>query len=341
MVATRKCIFLDSKNQQITYKSFDDPAFVEVEHEDGWYLRVPQKDLNQIRAAHTTASILSPFSFLYLKYKEKSQEGVLWCFIFDDEAFFATFKDGKPIFTKIIDELHEYNLEDLITGFLHQFYDQEESYFIERIEIFYEEGSIYEDPDLEDRLLLPIGFNKIDTDQICQNPAVSKYFFTIKKNSGMTIGMNKKFVMVVGVAVLALLLLYDLFLKYQTHTYTQKIHQLVDSQMHSAEQNNEYQSKILRIERIKPIIMQLRDRNELLATKLKNLFDLVPDTVYLTKFELNERALHIEGVAKDRRAFLLGLNKKLATIYKQGSYDLKRTKGGYRFVATYEEVQHD
>jgi hypothetical protein len=113
---------------------------------------------------------------------------------------------------------------------------------------------------------------------------------------------------------------------------------LVHYQVELANSNNEYQSKILKIERIRSTVDRLRNDNELLASKIRDLFDLVPDDIYLTKFLLKKGGLYIEGVAKSRESFLKRLHRKLVQSYPKSSYKLERTKEGYRFIASYEEV---
>ncbi len=334
----KKCVFLDTLEQSIAYKKLEDPAFAEVEHEEGWYVRVPQKELNHIKAAHTTATIVSPYSFLYLQAKKSQKEPVLWILALEHHLYLVTFKDGKALFAK------NYNLDDrqlaqIITEYLHDFYATEESFFIEEIEVFYDEGSLYEDPDLSERLLLPVFYTKFDEEKVCLDPNISKYYFQIQHKEPVRIGINKRFVFGVGGIILVLLIVTDIYLRYKTNKYDTMTKDLVKYQVQLANSNNEYQSKMLKIDQIRPIVVQLQDGNEMVGTKIRSLFDLVPDDIYLTNFLLKENALYLEGVAKSKGSFLEYLHKKLVQSYPKNSYKLKPTKEGYRFMAHYEEVE--
>ena len=333
----KECVFLDSLEQHIIYKKLEDPAFAEVEHEGGWYVRVPQKELNQIKAANTTATIISPFSFLFLQYKKSAKESALWILVLENHLYLVTFKEDRALFARSYD-LHDKEIGELITEFLHDFYATDESFFIEEIEIFYEDGMLYEDPDLEDRLLLPVSYTKLDKEKVCSDPNLSKYFFQVQPNAPVRIGISKKFVFGVGGTILLFLLVSDLYLRYKADKYDTMTRDLVQYQVELANSNNEYQSKILKIERIRPAVDQLRNSNEVLASKIRDLFDLVPDDIYLTKFLLKDGGLYIEGVAKSKKSFLGELHKKLAQVYPKSSYKLQRTKDGYKFMASYEEV---
>ena len=332
------CLLLDTNQQQVTYKSFDEESLVEVKHDDGWFVRVPVKEINQIKAANTTTSILSPYSFLYVRYKEDPKDGTLWGAILHDHIFLVVFKDGKPIFFRISAYESQNEVQEAIERFIREFFEQENSFFIERIKLFYESGAYYEDPDLAEELMLPVEFVQIDYEKVCTNPNVTHYFFPAKKEpGGVRIGISKRFVFGVGFAVILFLLGYDFYLRYQIDKYNNKIKELVQSQVELANENNEYKSNMLKVSMIKPQITQILGKNELLEQKIRSIFDLVPADTYLTDFVLEPKKLQISGVSRHKESFLQKLHKKLAHFYDQADYELKNTGTGYHFQATYKE----
>ena len=332
------CLLLDTNQQQITYKSFDEETFIEVEHEDGWYIRVPIKEINQIKAANTTTSIISPYSFLYVHYKEDQKDSTLWGAILHEHIFLVIFKDSKPIFFKISAYESQNEVQEVIEHFIRDFFEQENSFFIERIKLYYERGAYYEDPDLSEELMLPIEFTQIDYEKICINPKITHYYFPSKKEpGGIRLGINKRFVLGVGFSVILFLLGYDFYLRYQIDRYDEKIKGLVQTQVELANENNEYQSKMLKVSMIKPQISQILGKNELLEQKIRSIFDLVPDDTYLIDFVLRPKELQLSGVSRYKESFLQNLHKKLTHVYDRASFELINTGIGYYFRAIYKE----
>ncbi|MRJ02669.1 MAG: hypothetical protein GXO19_03715 [Epsilonproteobacteria bacterium] len=335
----KECIILDLPQQEIDYQSVQDGTFVEVEHEDGWYVRIPKSKIDQLLDLYSDVAIISPYSLLYVEYKRRREEGALWVYVHREHIYFATFLQGRLLSYQALRSSYDNDLESGIKAFLSDFYRGDESYFVERIEIFHSGGGFYEDPDLGDRLLLPVFFHQIEPEKVCSDLDLSRYLFPVgrRERSTVSLGINRRFVVGVGLGILLLLAAYDLYLRYQSHSYEEKIKEMISQQSQLANETNQYQSKILQIGIIKPIIVRIGDRNEVLESKLKSLFDLVPDDTYLTYFALYDHKLVIEGVSKSKKSFLDSLHRRLIEVYPKGEYKIKRERDGYHFKALYEE----
>jgi len=338
-VGVKNCIFLDIPDQQIVYKEISDPSFVEIVHDDGWIIRIPLKEINQIKAANTTASLLSPYTYLYYKHKEKGVNDALWILAVEDYIFLATFSDGKVVFAKAY-RLDEKDLKDIIEAFLREFYELPDSYFIEHVYIYYVDDGFFNDPDLEDKIMLPVEYEKVDLEKVCQNPNLSKYFTTYKPNE-VRIGINRKFILATGLTILAGLILYDIYLRYNNYIYKNKIDEAIKKQVEVANINNNLQSRIMKLNMIKPVAMEIKDNNELISSKLKDIFNIVPDNIYLTYLQLLKNGLKIEGVAKERSSFLESIHSKLSRFYQQSGFKMRKEGKKYYFTATYKELEND
>ena len=338
-MGVKNCIFLDIPDQQIVYKEISDPSFVEIVHDDGWIIRIPLKEINQIKAANTTASLLSPYTYLYYKHKEKGVNDALWILAAEDYIFLATFSDGKIIFAKAY-RLDDRELKETIEEFLREFYELGDSYFIERVFIYYVEDSFFKDPDLEDKILLPVEFEKVDLEKVCQNPHLSRYFATYKDNE-VRIGINRKFILATGLTILTGLILYDLYLRYSNFTFKNKIDKAIKRQVEVANLNNRLQSKIMKLNLIKPVSMEIGDNNQLISSKLKDLFEIVPDDIYFTYLNLLKDGLVIKGYTKNRASFLEHIHSKLSRFYQESSFKLKKEGKKFYFEARYKELEND
>jgi len=336
----KSCAFLDSLEQKIADRPLEDESlYTQIAHE-GWYIRIPLKELNAIRAANATLSLLSPYSFLYLQYRKKKDEAALWGVVLRDRLFLATFKESRPIFVESFTISSPHEVASVIEEFIRRFYSSPKSYFIERVELYYENGDFYEDPEIHERLMLPVEFHRIDCKKLEGDKELQNYLIAPhKKGAVVTIGISKYFVLAVGVGVLLFLLGYDLYLRYSISRYKEEIKSLINAQVELANENNRYRSEILKIEALKPIIGSILENNDFLAQKLRDLFDLVPNDTYLTRFLLEQNALLIEGVTLNKESFLEDLHKKLAAFYQKSSYSIEKIDGGYRFKAAYKEVQ--
>ncbi len=331
------CIFVDSPNQFITKKSLNDPSFVQISH-DGWFIKIPLKEINQIKAAHATSVLLSPYSFLYEQYRVIKDEHALYALALEENIFLAVFKDNEPLFTKSFNIENAIDLQKIIEQFLHQFYEKEGSFFIEKVYIFYQDSGFYEDHDLSEKLLLDVRYERIDMDKICSDTKISAYFVPFKKIEKKSI--NNKFITAVGLAILLFLLGYDIYLRYSSAQLKKRLHAIIASQVATANQNNADKVEILKVNAIRPVVQRLKESNEYLSGYIHNLFELVADDTYLTKLELDRDSLIIEGVAKRKESFEK-LHKSLAKNFQKSNFTIKKRGKALYFTGVYENPKDE
>jgi len=331
---TQRCGLLDLPEQEIGFEDLGDGSLIGIQHE-GWFLFIP-RDFPR-KWPPSIEYLISPYTLLAHFYQERGLEGALWVYIHGRWAFFATFAKGRPLFARALELRDERELEERIKEFLSTFYQQEENYFVERIEIFFEPGAIQEDRGVSERLLLPVTFHQVDLQAYCDDPDLASYRIPLREPKGATLSINPRMVLGIGGAILLLLGGYDLYLRYRIDSYQEETTRLALAQQELTQESNLYQSKILKIQQIKPIVTQIIDDNDFLETRIRALFDLVPDDTYLFSFALDGERLLLEGMSRSKESFL-GLHRQLLELYPKGEFELTRAAGGwYRFKAIYKK----
>ena len=322
-----ECVFFDSDAQYITKESTSDADNILLSH-GKWSLSIPQKELNAFIAAHTAHNIISPLSYLFLIAKEPALYGM----ILDDYIYLATFQDGEPLFVKIIPRDEVYDLAKAIEDFLHEFYKQENSFFVEKIILYHLSDYILPD-NLEERLLLPVQIQKEAPCIEEANRYILHSFGALQKSN---YGILKKVAGVVGVLFL-LLVGYDLYLRYTASTYEQKIAKLVASQSELANKNNELQTKISWLRRMAPLIRQTKEHNSYLISFIRDIFDQIPDHSYLTFAGFLKDGLVLEGKTQEPKE-IRQLDQVLSRSFREHRLILRRESKEYRFKAIYKQI---
>lgn len=335
----RDCVFFDNDNQFVSKKELEKSTFVHIPHGE-WYVQIPQKELNQFIAAHTTKKILSPLTFLFYIQKKSQQPNALYLLILDEYIYMTTFKDNIPFFTKIypLDKIED--LATSIKDYLHKFYDQPESFFIEKIIICnLKEDFILLPHELEEKLLLNIEVCKEGLDFLCDNSQISQYFLNVPEN-GKKLRLNNRFIIMVGVGILLLLGASDIYLRYTSSQYAKKIQSLVQSQARVANFNNDIQSKLLKFQKNAPLIRTIKEHNAYVITYIKDLLDQIPSHTYLTLAEFSKDGVVLEGVSKQKKE-ILSLDRRLAKTFRSHRLVIKPSNGWYTFRAIYKEMNDE
>jgi len=338
-VGLNNCIFFDSDNQFVSKKELKDSSFIHIPH-DKWYIQIPYKVLNQYRAAHTAQKIISPLTFLYLMYKKEPQAHALYILILDEHIYMVTFQDETPLFTKIYALERVEDLASLIESYLHDFYAQPESFFIEKIIIFnFKEDCFLLPHELEERLLLKVEVRQEGLDFLCDNSQVSQFFLNIPEK-GKKLHLSNRFIIFVGVGILLLLAAADIYFRYTSSQYSQKVRSLLLAQSQVANFNNEAQSKLLYFQKMAPLIRTIKEHNAYISTRIQNLFDQIPPHTFLTFAQFSKEGVELKG-ASSQKDELLSLDKKLAKTFKHHRLILKKSDGWYRFHGIYKEMSDE
>ncbi len=335
----RNCIFFDSDNQFVSKKELEDSAFAHIPHGQ-WYVQILHKELNQFIAAHTTQKIVSPLTFLYLMYKKDPQPNALYLLILDEYLYMTTFEDETPLFTKIYALDRVEDLASTIESYLHDFYAQPGSFFVEKIIIYnLKEDFILLPHELEERLLLDIDVRKEGLDFLCDNSQISQYFLNLP-NNGKKLRLSNRFIVMVGLGILLLLAIGDIYLRYSSAQYSKKIGSLVLAQAKVANFNNDTQSKLLHLQNMAPLIRTIKERNIYAITRIRDLFDQIPSHTYLNSAEFSKEGAVLQGASKQKEE-IYALDRKLAKTFKTHRLILQKEDGWYKFRGIYKEMSDE
>lgn len=106
------------------------------------------------------------------------------------------------------------------------------------------------------------------------------------------------------------------------------------------------QNKIAYIEQEVSQAEQVYTKNSVLKESIKNLFDLIPERIVLSKVQMGENSLVLYGVTPSKDVYEFMLHAPLRSIFHRTYSDFYPISGGwYRFVSTNyldeEESTHD
>ncbi len=327
-----RCIFFDSAAQTILLQKPRESDVLYVDHAN-WFVKIDTKEFNKLKAAQTTATIVSPFSYLFHEYRKKA-EPALFGVVLEEQCYFAIFLDEKPLFWQICDTAQD--ITNGIERFLKDFYEKPQSFFIEKIYLYNcNEALQIDKEDIQERLLLPVEVYEEDEDRLCQEVALMAIDQQAEEPSFL-----KKYRSLLLIAAATLLVVsgYEIYLRYAIAQYEQKIANLVQKQVDVANKNNDYQAQLMHFQKLKPIVEAIKQNNALIASKIRTIFNLIPNDAYLTKAEIGKNALLFEGVCKSKKSLLRAFHEKMAKSFQKKRIRFTKMADGYRFQAVYEEM---
>lgn len=328
-----RCILIDSQSQKIAHG--EQKSDNVVDH-GKWQVVLPIEILQTL-----DTPVVSPFTVLFHYYLQRKEQTTLYIAILENHLYFALFKDDDILYYEIQDSSQE--LQKAIESFLHNFYKQPESFFIEKVRIF---PFVHMDIDVEglkDVLLLDIELDEADAQEICQTQEY--LFLPIKSESSSSkksepVREKPKSNWNLYFALVALLLFvavatYDWYLKSSIEEYEHKVDQILKAQRELGNKNNELKSKLMLLDIIAPQIKRIQEHNKMITGRIRTIFDLIGPHTYLTKAEFGEDTLLLEGMTS-KPIEVKRMHSKLRTSFIEGRLEMKRALKGYFFRAVYK-----
>ncbi|BCD68581.1 hypothetical protein [Nitratiruptor sp. YY09-18] len=338
-MAKRECLFLDTSLQYVTDSKENPQEYYYIDH-SGWYIAIPYKEINKAVAAGATKDFISPFSFLFLQYQKDPRPNRLYSLATEEYIYLTTFYEDRPAYYKILSIKENKEFFHIVEQFLKEFYAQENSYFIEEVIYyrFYNLLVIFEE-ELEQNLGVVLRIVDIDHERdFCHEEEFTKYLIQPLMHEEESFWKRNILSLVVGTAAIIVLIGYDFYIKYDTKMKKEQIAQLRNRQITLANQNNAYTATKLKQQKIDPILQSIDEKNSLITEKIKYIFNLVPEDVYLTFAEFNKGAIIIKGVGISKKSVQKLLQINLAKIFTKKHIDIRKTKEGYVFEAVFEEA---
>ncbi|NPA03233.1 MAG: hypothetical protein GXO61_00050 [Epsilonproteobacteria bacterium] len=339
------CLFLDTNDQFISQSPPQDVNLVAIEHK-GWYVNIPISEIDAIKASGGSVKLLSPFSYLYFKHLENRAPHSLYILILRNAIYLVTFNtEDIPVYYQICDI--DEDLNEVVKFFLHNFYSQKNTYFIERLFIYQLEPRPIDYKPIEEQLVLGEikAFPLDDLQEYCQNEEYSRYFIKRKEalpESEPPFFVKSSFILTIGISVIVLLLGYYGYIVYENQKYEKRVQELIQEQIALGNSTNEEQTVFMKLNRARPFIEKAREKNALLTRKIKEIFDLIPDRTYLTRAMFDNGGIILEGVTLNPKEVREIVDTKLKESFPTGKLTFpKRTKEGVRFRAVYEELNDE
>ena len=321
-----RCHFLDTNEQYIVSTPTDATV---VEHE-GWYIDVSKEIIEKFSSL---SPLLSPWSYLYTEYtKHQQPKNALFILATANYIYFVTFQDNKPFYYEIQKSQKELHLAQVIEAFLKDFYEQEGSYFIEKIYVYKSDDVVLIiQEDLEEKLFIPIQIERVEEASLCNVPHLISLQIKKQKSS------LSKGVLFVAFVLILIFIGYDGYVRYKIHSLQKNIQHTIDSQVALANKNNHLQSQLMKIKKIAPYVNRSKEHNAFIVSTIKHVFDLIPPQAYLTYAEFQNNYFILKGYTQSKKALVQSLYTKLAHAFAKKRLIIKKRKSGYEFEVIYEK----
>jgi len=283
--------------------------------------------------------ILSPYAILYELYKEKKDEKALYILNQKDFITYGVFKEGSLIFCEHLKKEKDFDFKIVTEEIIKNFYKGECCYFLERIYLFdcddIKEKSIKE---LYESILIEIDVEKGKIEDLL------KKIYEKKDNYAYVLFEEKslfpKWLQIAAIVIFAVLIVIDLYVRVKNAALQEKVLALQYEKQNLQEKISELKEETASLKNILPVVQEIKSQNMLIVSNIKNVFDLIPDQIYLFKAEFDKDRLVLVGFTPSKAIFDSYLNKNLKNFYQKGEVRFKKLKSGYKFISiNYESVR--
>ena len=136
------------------------------------------------------------------------------------------------------------------------------------------------------------------------------------------------------ISIVMVVLAYG-FLAYKAHQFNEQHKSFGKDSERLEDSKREIEKRILIIESEVKKSEQISTNNMVMKESIRNLFDLVPDSITLTKAELDEKSLILYGETPNKDAYEFMLQAPLRSIFHRTYTSFYPIKNGwYNFVST-------
>lgn len=126
-----------------------------------------------------------------------------------------------------------------------------------------------------------------------------------------------------------------LFLFYKTHDFLQERSTMAQTTDALERSTKKIEEQILYIDTEAKIAEQITTDNTVMKESIRNLFDLVPDTITLSRAELDEKSLILYGTTPNKETYEYMLHAPLRSIFHRTYSSFYPIENGwYQFVST-------
>jgi Tfp pilus assembly protein PilN len=128
---------------------------------------------------------------------------------------------------------------------------------------------------------------------------------------------------------------YSFFLYNKASSFNSKIENITGSNKDLSVSVNKLEKELKVLKMQQMLFSEVTNSNRLLNNSIKNLFDLVPDQITLSKVLMKKDTLTLEGLSSTKDAYRLLLEPPLKSIFSESkvSFDFQSSIGRYKFVS--------
>ncbi|WP_281951473.1 hypothetical protein [Nitrosophilus kaiyonis] len=296
-----------------------------------------KKDLEKF----TKYYLVSPFLILYHFYLKEKNDKALYIFNQKDFITFTIFKENSLIFGKHIKKDENFAFDQFVIDSIKEFYENECCYFIEDIKIY--DADFIDENILEklyENILLEIDHEKIEIDklldEICKNEKYLGWFY--KKEKKKKEFIFPKWLTIAAAVIFSIMILADIYIRFQNSVLEEKMINLQNEKIDLQDKIEELRSETKELKEIIPFAQEIKSKNTLIVSNIKNIFDLVPDEIVLTKAEFTKNSLILMGFTPKKRYFEEFINKALKNFYQKREVKYKKIENGYIFISKKSRV---
>ena len=314
-------IFFDSDKQSI--------EILQEGSEAGrrWRIDYDQGELARFSKGDST---LSPFLFLHEMAKlDSKSDTTLYVLVAKNFIFMAIFKDGVPVFWKIVPN-GSVKLHEQIAKALKEYYALPDADFITALKVYTIDQDIDADQIQKELLIqtdlssVPKELERIRIAQIEIPPPKER---TYLRN-----------LFLASAAIILIVMLIKFFLAQQNAQLEKEISNFVKEQVALGNENNKNQALLMKLRKFRPTIERLEESNSIVQNRIKEVFDLIPDQTYLQKALFDKGSLVLEGVTSNKAEIKNVVDKSLAQKFDRHKIVFnKRKKRSTRFRLIYKE----
>jgi len=135
--------------------------------------------------------------------------------------------------------------------------------------------------------------------------------------------------------ILAGLFAYGIYLYKKSSTFNEELVSIQNQNKLLSNSVNSLNKELRELKRQKILSIEVAKSNKLVSNSIKNLFNLVPDQIVLSKVFMEKDQLRLEGISSTKDAYRLLLEPPLKSIFEESSvkFEFDPRLGRYRFVS--------
>lgn len=332
----KNCLLTNAVEQFIFCGGEKKDNFEFFEIDNGIKIAISKEELKIIKDNFpNTCCIVSPYLLLYKFFMIEPIENALW--ILNQEKFITLIvvKDKKIVFGKHIKKQENFIIEEYIKEAIKDFYKSECCYFLENI-FLYDSLKDDETKKIKDATLLEVKRYPINLkDEIKSICNKGEFLINIETKKKFFIPNVVKYSII---SIFVILIGIDLFFKYANSKLESKLENIQNEKVF-LKKNIEYLTKkISTIKLITPTIQDIKSSNSLVKSNIKDIFDLIPDSITLNRAEIGKNFLILDGFTTSKKEFYK-LDRTLKSFYQTRDVKFQRVKNGYLFLSIDKEIE--